>query len=82
MFLTRFLGIHRRQKYVVIALDFVLLAEHRGSPKGATAPFASVKALVCLDAMVGLGLGGKMPACVLREFVCDMLSSLSEISRK
>jgi hypothetical protein len=38
VFLTLLLGIHRRQQCIVITLNLVLLAEHRGSPSGGAAP--------------------------------------------
>ncbi len=38
VFLTLLLGVHRRQQCIVITLDLVLLAEHRGSPSGGAAP--------------------------------------------
>ncbi len=42
VFLTLLLGVHCRQQCVVITLDLVLLAEHRGSPSGGAAPDLSL----------------------------------------
>jgi hypothetical protein len=38
VFLTLLFGTDRRQQCIVITLDLVLLAEHRGSPSGGAAP--------------------------------------------
>jgi hypothetical protein len=42
IFLTLIFGIHRCQQCIVITLDLVLLAEHRGSPSGGAAPELSM----------------------------------------
>ncbi|MCY1420415.1 hypothetical protein D9M71_360350 [compost metagenome] len=38
IFLTLLLGSHRRQQCIVVTLDLVLLAEHRGSPGSGVVP--------------------------------------------
>jgi hypothetical protein len=79
VFLTLILGIHGGQQSVVITLDLILFAEHRGLPSGGVAPGVLVEGnrlrLRPLSAMVGPARFDQMPARASQRFVYDMARS-------